>query len=154
MISDDRIGDAHKWWAELDRRRGERASLRRCSTAVEAYGIPSVHDLHKLISPLPNGVDFDDVCRAAILLASVKASGRVHPGQRLAAEGFSIIRFQRLIRSTDDADIIRNMRRAILSVDGIVNVQGLVRGVLTWNAPETRKTWAITYYENVKGDSK
>ena len=148
MINEERLDEIHKWWSELDHHRGQRAHLRRCDDLSGAYGLPVVHDLHQRLSPLPKNISFDDVCRVAIITASVKTSGRVHPARRLAVEGFSSLRFQRLIQSVEEPDIIRNFRRAILSVDGIANIADLARGVITWTSPETRKTWAICYYES------
>ena len=154
-----------QWWSETigdkDAAAGPRAELRRAGTLEEVIFVPLFHDLRRRLA----GTRWRSVDRLA-LAAGVLARVREHDGStafavQMAARRaggpdkaarVSPSRFRRLLRTGDDAEdlerLFEQLRRVISLLDGRVNVTDLATSLYWWNA-DTRKRWALAYYEHV-----
>ncbi len=155
-----------EWWQENieDRRApaGPRAELRRARTLEEVVFVPLYHDLRRRLGH----TGWRRTDRLA-LVAGVLAQIREHDGApRFAAQMaasrpgastkktpvVSPSRFRRLLRIGDQPEdleqLFQQVRRMIALLDKRANVTDLARSLYWWNA-ETRKQWALAYYEKV-----
>ena len=145
------------WWqtfgADDGAARMTRARFRRCATPAEALTIEATHDLNRRLRKAGYRPHADRLALMAISLARVTENG--HP--RLAAvfgrrparnspRALSEMRFQNLIQTTDKADLIRPLRRAMSIVRRIpVNVSALGNDLYHWN-DGTRTEWCFQYF--------
>ncbi len=154
-----------QWWSETigDREApaGLRAELRRARTLEEVVFVPPYHDLRRRLA----GTRWRSIDRIA-LVAGVLAWVREHDGgaafaaqmaapragATATAPRVSPSRFRRLLRTGDDVEdlerLFEQVRRVVSLVDERANVTDLARSLYWWNA-ETRKRWALEYYEHV-----
>ena len=154
-----------QWWSETigdkNAATGPRAELRRAGTLEEVVFVPLYHDLRRRLA----GTRWRSVDRIA-MVAGVLARVREHDGgagfaDQMAAPRagatartprVSPSRFRRLLRIGDEAEdlerLFEQVRRVVSLLNGRVNVTDLAASLYWWNA-ETRKRWALAYYEHV-----
>lgn len=158
-MSDERtIEDAcRSWWNDLAERPGDRAALRRAATVDEALVVASTYRLGDLVRPI--GMKS---ARRIGLLAALLAQVRECDGgeESLAAllgrsvgdrAAFSESRFRRLLKSSDEDDLLRQLRRAIRILDDRVELRSLADAVRFWSfdpdkSASVRSRWAYDYY--------
>jgi CRISPR system Cascade subunit CasB len=129
------------WWASLEKRRGERAQLRRCSEPHQILMEPGFYRLLNDYGPWPK-YQIQGLAMLSGLLAHVKEHQKgKRLGQQLAQskEGkdtpvMSELRFNQLQKSRQPEDMYRFLRRAILLLNGKVNVVSLAEFILAWDA--------------------
>lgn len=148
MSEPENIGAAALgWWSRALNDRGggrmARAQLRRCSSPPEALAHPATHDLHAALDGRLRH-RADTLALIAISLANLRETAPQSAAQRMGAS-LSALRFQRLIRCTDAADLIRPLRRALHQIDGRANVARLAEDLFWWS-DRTRNSWCFDYY--------
>jgi len=158
-MSTDTSGDfgtiCMAWWRGLTdpsigRSRADLARLRRAGGAVDALAIRAVHDLNRKLAAA--GHDMRSAPDKLALIAQVLAQVKEHTGQRLAQrmgqgdpKPLSEIRFDRLIRTRDPAELATQLRRALAVVGQGANVARLAQD-LRWWTDATRASWCFDYY--------
>lgn len=153
------------WWrstiASEKAAAGPRAELRQAKTLEEVVFVPLFHDLrHRLAT-----TRWHSIGRLA-LVAGVLAHVREHdsskplaaqmaaPRAGSAAGGPRVApsRFRRLLRLRESEEDLEHLfqlgRRALALLDRRANVMDLAKSLYWWNA-NTRKRWAIGYYDHV-----
>lgn len=150
------------WWRDLDSRdRAGRARLRRADLDGAMIDEATLRLFHRLGGRRPR--DLSRIAALATVLAVVRDdSGQGMPFARQV--GFtrmpadpqkpeadnkpvlSVLRFRRLMSATDDADLARQLRRAVDLLGGSANVENIKRVVLDWDRPETRHRFAFDYF--------
>ncbi len=60
----------------------------------------------------------------------------------------SELRFRKLLSVREPNTLFREGIRAVLILDGTVNIIDLAQGLYWWNTT-TRKKWALSYYERI-----
>ncbi|MDP2863326.1 MAG: type I-E CRISPR-associated protein Cse2/CasB [Desulfobacterales bacterium] len=153
-----------KWWEGLEKERGERAALRRCSTLAEVVFLPSYHLLRR---SLLNVGRFDDDRLSLVvgLSARVKANidgvgiaEQMATGKAVASKDakakVSGLRFRRLLKVKDREELFSAMTRVIALLGGTVDLQSLARSVYLWNDRyvDIRKEWAFEYYSKAPNE--
>jgi CRISPR system Cascade subunit CasB len=164
-----------KWWFYLNDARkpgkrrhpknpfdsGDSAELRRCKTVDDiVLNSQAFHTLRQRLK----GTSWEstDVVRLAVVagvLSHVRLDVKVSLPQALgnktksdqASKEAVRLRFQRLIQHRTHDDVFRPMVRMLdyLEKEG-VGVSSLAKDLYFWN-DETRKQWAIQFYETVLG---
>ncbi len=134
------------WWrAALDREpprgRALSAKLRRAS-ALEVLCEPEVHDLARALGMR----DAPRLVRLVSVLAEVRAHSSVPLARVLggADPKLSKARFERLLRSTDDA-LVTDLKRAARMANAPCNVASLGEDLMFWNE-NTRARWCFNYF--------
>ena len=135
------------WWGRAvgDRQSGRAralaARLRRASP-IEALAEAEVHDLARRLA-LRDGAR---LARLVTLLAEVREQVPQTLARRLggAEPALSSLRFQRLMRATDE-ELLEALRRAIIMADRKCNVAALGEDLLAWTE-RTRGRWCFHYY--------
>lgn len=153
MTGDDRSEAIREWWArhignrEAPASRALAARLGRADR-IGALAEPAVQVLGRQLSLR------DPVQLAALaqVLAGIRANTSRHLPQLLGAgevPPLSTLRFQRLIRATDD-ELPQALRRALPMVERTCNVGALGRDLLLWSHPEhgesVRARWCFHYF--------
>lgn len=167
------------WWKDLNDARkprhlrnrpgnpfdsGDSAELRRCKTVDEiVLNSQAFHTLRQRL--MGTSWERADVLRLAVVagvLSHVRLDANVSLPQALgnktnsdqASKEAVRLRFQRLIQHRTHDDVFHPMVRmlAYLEKEG-VGVSSLAKDVYWWN-DETRKNWAIKFYEAVLGTKK
>lgn len=147
MSDPDIGGAAFGWWREAlgdtGRGRANRAQLRRVSSAVDAIQIETLHDLHHAL-----GGDLGDrgetLALIAVALANIRETVPQTAPERMEGK-VSPLRFQRLVRIAEPADLIVPLRRALSQIDCTANVPTLARDLFRWS-DRTRNDWCFAYY--------
>lgn len=133
--------------------RMDRARLRRCTTPAQALAIEAVHDLNAKLRAAGYRPGADQLALLAIVLAHVAEGGEL----RLAAafgrqeskdapRALSALRFQSLIRTSDRAELITALRRAMAIVRRTpVDVTALAADLYRWNE-DVRTAWCFQYF--------
>lgn len=146
-----------KWWEGLDKDRGERAVLRRCSTLTEVVFSPAYHRLRRALMNVGRFNDkFDDRLSLIVgLSARVKTNTddsniaeQMATGKPDGSARVSGLRFRRLLKAKDCENLLLAMTRTIALLGGAVNLQSLARSMYLWNDNyvDIRKEWAFDYY--------
>jgi CRISPR type I-E-associated protein CasB/Cse2 len=145
------------WWQELSSRPGDRAALRRAGSVTDALMVPSTHRLADRV----RAAGLRSPRRAALLAAllsqarSCDLDGEPLParlGQRHDDRAmFSESRFRRLLRSSDEDDLLLQLRRAIRMLDGRIHLPSLAEAIRFWSfdpgrGASTITDWACDYY--------
>lgn len=164
MDTPDSVGSiCTKWWkVTLDKDDGParqtRARLRRCSNPIDALLIKSVHDLgHWLnLAGYNNGLNADVLALVAIGISQVQEH---NDKSRKLAEIFghqvdkdsprilSEQRFQTLVRTIDQRELIAPLRRGLALVrHQPINVAALASDLFYWNE-QTRIAWCFQYFD-------
>ena len=130
-----------------------RARLHRCSTPAEALCIEAVHRLNAQLRAAGYRPGADQLALLAIVLAHVAEAGEL----RLAAafgrqeskdapRALSALRFQSLIRTSDRAELITALRRAMAIVRRTpVDVTALAADLYRWKE-DVRTAWCFQYF--------
>lgn len=159
----------YKWWQELDWARDsssykdirytpftakESAELRRAKTIDEVIMTSTaLHDLrHRLVDTKWNNIE--RVALIAGVLSHVRYLGMRLPeglANEISAkrsESAINLRFRRLIQYQTANELFRPMIRHIEYVENRVDVAHLAESLFYWSE-DTRKKWAILFYETV-----
>lgn len=165
-------GDAARhWWRKLEHDGAARAQLRRCRTAIEAATIPVTLDLARSIGSGPSSPreQFVHACELARVLAWVDREGRIPTGPTMPLMRtlgwpkfpdkndtsanrplLSEVRFRRLLRTDEPADLADQLVRLIRQADRMCQVRSLAADFLAWcdpaRAPGVKQAWAYAYY--------
>ena len=148
------------WWRQTfadddGAARAARARLRRCATPAEALTIESVHDLNAQLRAAEYRPGADRLALVAIMLAYVSEEGnhrlaeafgrrRLKDSPRLLSE----LRFQALVRITEQRELVAPLRRAMAVVRGTpLRVAELAADLYFWNE-RTRIAWCFQYYDS------
>lgn len=154
-MNDDFGAICLKWWRGLTdknigRSRTDLARLKRAGGAVDTLAIRSVHDLNRRLAATEH--DLRQVPDRLALIALTLAQVKEHTGTRLAQrmgrgepKPLSEIRFDRLIRTHDTAELATQLRRALAVVGHEANVARLAQD-LRWWTDDTRAVWCFDYY--------
>ncbi len=165
-----------RWWRSLQgknedkgvNRRGQRASLKRCRTPLDAAFQDGFHELRQsLIQNTPSGwvsAHGVELQTLAVLLAHVRENAEpkltgnragVNDCEKLAVTfaggsdgkgGLSKLRFRRLLSHHHvDQGFFDSMLRSLKLVKGCVNVDGLTEVVCFWNEKK-RRDLAYSFY--------
>ncbi|HOU80703.1 MAG TPA: type I-E CRISPR-associated protein Cse2/CasB [Methanoregulaceae archaeon] len=144
-----------EWWESLDKNRGDRADLRRCTSPEDVMFVPAYYRLRKMLSAFG---DIND--KALCIVAAVLSHAQAHDGsERCAAQlarkppgkespVMSNLRFRKFLTIRDPATLLREGIRAVRLLDGTVNIPDLARSLYWWTR-ETRKEWAFDYYGKI-----
>ncbi|TAH67227.1 MAG: type I-E CRISPR-associated protein Cse2/CasB [Rhodopseudomonas palustris] len=153
---------AQDWWRDLDTRdRAGRARLKRADLDAAMIDEATMRLFRRLGRRTPR--DLSRIAALATVLAAVRQdTGRAEPFARqigfskLPADpqkpdadnkpALSVLRFKRLMSASDDADLARQLRRAVDLLGGKANVEDIKRVVLGWHRPETRRSFAFDYF--------
>lgn len=153
------------WHAELltQRRRGDRARLKRAATIEEAALAPGFHDLLRRLGVAPEADGRTDppslkaLAALAALAAAVEPSGTAAPrrlGSALAqgregssAPRVSAARFRRLLESDEIDDRFAVLRRLLPLVERRIDLVELAGAICDWS-PRRRRQLAYDYYAN------
>ena len=130
-----------------------RARLRRCTTPAESLTIEAVHDLNRRLVDAGFRPAADQLALIAITLARVEDSGTQTLagafGRRKFWEGpraLSSSRFHALVRTTDKAQLINPLRRAVAIVRRTpVDVTARAADLFDWNE-RARNSWCFQYF--------
>ncbi len=149
----DDVGDVcYRWWRqalgpETGRGRAARARLRKAASAVEAIQVEETFELYKALDRKP---DTETLALIAISLAQIKENTAQKAAERFGRKNgdtrlLSDLRFQRLVRTPDPAELVTPLRRALKVIDDRANICDLARDLYYWNE-ETRIRWCFEYY--------
>ena len=143
------------WWLGLTdksigRSRADLARLRRAGSTVDVVVIRAVHDLNRRLTA--RGHDLRQWPERLVLVASTLAHVKENTGMRLAhwmgsgeQKALSEMRFERLIRTHNPAELATQLRRALVVVEQRANVARLAQDLRYWG-DSTRATWCFDYY--------
>jgi len=145
--------NVEEWWRWLDDNRGDRARLRRCANLSEVAFVPAFHRLRRRL-PIMAQRNEAGLITVAALVSHVKEH---RPGMTFAqqmgtpkSEGgnarVSGLRFRRLLQHRNHEELLPGLVRTIHLLGGAVNLHSLADGAYWWN-DNTKKQWAIDYYE-------
>ncbi|MDD4255673.1 MAG: type I-E CRISPR-associated protein Cse2/CasB [Methanofollis sp.] len=142
------------WWKELQDNHGDRAALRRCTSAAEVAFVPAFHHLRLELSKITS-VRPESLARVAGVLSHVKTydeTGGRRIAQQIAAkrEGsdqgrVSDLRFRRLLAIDDKDQLYGSMIRILRLLKGEADIPSLADGIYWWN-DGTKNAWAYDYY--------
>lgn len=161
------------WWQELDRARGDRASLRRCHTLAEVALTPAFNRLRIDLARFGE-LDSNGIARLAVVagvlahvtppadegmlegmlvsrLPGAIARQMATPPPDGTRSPVSELRFRRLlaIPESEPEALFTTMVRLVRHLGGTsaqVDAPSLARGLFHWNQ-KTKQTWAFAYYE-------
>ncbi len=126
-----------QWWKDLQEDSGGRAQLRRCNSLVEVVLHPEMYRLKRV---LPNWISLEVMAILVGLGAHIKenisygfAESLATPKDKNGRIPFSESRFRQLLSSRDWEELYRNIRRAILILEGKVNLISFFDMVMLWN---------------------
>ena len=154
-MSEDFGSICYKWWRGLTdknigRSRSELARLKRAGGEVDTLSIRAVHDLNHQLAAA--GYDLRRRPERLVLITSTLAHVKEHTGMRLAQrlgagepKALSEIRFDRLIRTQNPAELVTQLRRALPVVEQRANVARLAQDLCYWG-DTARAAWCFDYY--------
>lgn len=142
----------HQWWDDLEKNRGDRAALRRCSNLTEIFFIPAYHRLYHDLAK-HGWSDKVGVAAVAGLAAHVKNDAGKQSFATQMAESkqggsnarVSGLRFRRLLKIQNRENLYIALTRIVRLLGGTVNLNSLADSAYWWNE-QTRKQWAFDYY--------
>lgn len=138
---------AKGWWVshlnDMGQGRMARAQLRRCATPAEALTLPATHALHTALGGRLRGRS-DTLALIAIALANLREDAPQTAATRMG-DTLSALRFQNLIRTSNPAELIRPLCRALHQIDSRANVGRMARDLYWWR-DDTRSSWCFDYY--------
>ena len=140
------------WWEELKNRQEQKSALKRCKTLTEVVFVPAYHHLFREMDCY-NTVNQEGLALVAGLAAHVKQhDGRISLAEQMARQKVnggsarvSGLRFRRLLKIRNGADLLPVMIRIVHLLGGTVNMISLAQSVYLWNE-HTRRGWAFDYY--------
>lgn len=147
-----------QWWQTLDKDRGQRAELRRCSSWAEVYISAAYRD--HLAAQMQASFALDEKDLACLALpAGVLAHARslekgLHFAKLFAQRGSGSpamrdVRFRRLLAIADDKtdELFVMLVRLVWLMDDTAALPGLLEIGRFWN-DQSRIRWAKEYYPN------
>ena len=143
------------WCAEIAANKGARARVRRCSTLEEAMRERSV-----VLLGIRLGTSTSERVATMALLASQCGAGApgTHPARAFGMNRpggggpkVSELRFRRLLGAEGRDELLPLLRRALILVDGKVDLGELAESVWFWSDLIKRR-WAENYYAIAKLD--
>ena len=157
-VDDESAAILLRWWADLSRRRGDRADLRRASTPAEVIFSPGYHRLLGELRSAGYVLSASGAAGLAIvaaLAAHVETNAPSGSFARQMAEPagpqrgarVSGLRFRRLLAVHDRDQLLPALARSLRLTGGRANVLDLVRSAFFWG-DGVRKRWAYDYYES------
>ena len=165
--------ECRQWWRRLNgvdhegagnrvlADRKSRAELRRIGASasdtgdsvnlINAYAIDIFHRLREHVAATGARVGDEKVALAAAVLANVdKDLGDQNSTASLLGEGdpppFAEVRFKRLIRTDEPAELLPQMVRAVKILGKAAPVGELGASLLLWG-PNVKKRWAFAYWQ-------
>lgn len=142
------------WWKELQDNHGDRAALRRCTSAAEVAFVPAFHHLRLRLEKITY-VQPEPLARVAGVLSHVKKyeePGVRRIAQQMAAKKdgsdqsrVSDLRFRRLLAIDDGDKLYGSMIRIVRLLDNVADIPSLADGIYWWN-DRTKNAWAYDYY--------
>ncbi|HON81885.1 MAG TPA: type I-E CRISPR-associated protein Cse2/CasB [Methanoregulaceae archaeon] len=143
-----------QWWEDLDKRRGDRAELRRCKLPEEVLFLPSYY---RLRLPMIQYDGFNDTSLGTVA-GVVSHAKRSDSSERFAEQlakkppggdspVMSELRFRKFLSIREPNALFREGIRAVRLLDGVVNIPDLAQGLYWWKNSRTRQEWARFYYE-------
>ncbi len=146
------------WWRDLQKDPGRRAELRRAHSVDVVPLLPAYYSLLQSLrsTTLPRTVKPSRLPIVAGVLAHVRendnrpvaiAMAEDHAGRPRVSD----LRFRRLLKVDNDADLYMLMVRMVRLLGGAANVQDLTKALIFWN-DRTRKEWAYRYYTKHEPD--
>ena len=150
-----------QWWKELDDSRGDKAALRRCHNPTEVAFNPAFNRLRLRFKQF-GYVNSESLALIAGILSHVKNNNeRVHIATQMATPKsesttacVSGLRFRRILKVQNNADLFEPLIRIVRMLDGNVNVPVLANSIYWWNSNDfTRKEWAFKYYDKAPTES-
>ncbi len=140
------------WWRQNLRpdedsgaARALRARLRRSSDMVELLSEPNVIALYEALNRRPSP---ETLAAIVHVLSQVERHDARRAAQVFGAgdpKPLSALRFQRLIRSNDPAELMQVLRRALPLVGHACNVAALAEDLLFWGE-RVRVRWCFDYF--------
>lgn len=173
IVKDDHKATLRRWHQDLQEKRGLRASLRRSKTVNEACLSEGFHLLLMRTHSLwENKADWHVTALAitAVLAAHIKfiderQSFATQLGQKKNGDNpaMSKLRFSRLSAVKTPDELLRQLRRAVQLLNGVVNLPSLADDVFHWCRENDellnhirrqqrptefiRIRWALEYYQ-------
>jgi CRISPR system Cascade subunit CasB len=146
------------WWRESIANEhaptGPRAELRKARTLEEVVFVPLFHDLRRRLGAT-GWRRTDRLALVAGVLTHVRGDDNSTSFASQMSGNPPVVkppRFRRLLRFGDGLEDLEQVflmtRRVVSLLDRRANVTDLARSLYWWNA-ETRKRWALDYYEHV-----
>ena len=161
--STNRASAAREWWTQVtDPRRGDRgalAQLRRAQDPLAAATVPAAMALyrrlgfgrkqleHRLtrVGALAHALAFVRTDRSGV--GFCRALGAKREGASSADDHvYSELRFQRIIRASEDAELMIQLRCAVSILREIVDVQSLADFALNLDHERARARFIFDYY--------
>ena len=146
------------WWqhalcGEDGPARTARARLRRCTAPAETLAIEAVHDLNARLRRAGHRPTADQLAVVAASLAHVNESGTTRLaaafGRRDSKDGprvLSSLRFHALVRTTNRAQLMAPLRRAMaIARQTPIHVPALASDLYYWNE-SARNAWCFQYF--------
>lgn len=141
------------WHRELRENRGDRATLRRAATGIEAAMLPAAHRLIATLRAVDPSINVTHLPELAALLAHIKEadSDKILPLQLAEKrEGrdqpkFSELRLRRLLQSDDRDGLCSALRRAIALLRGCADIYSTAETVYCWG-DRMRRDWSYAYF--------
>ena len=152
-----------EWWQALRKDRAGRAELRRCGTVAEAAFCEPFHSLRSRMRNPTNDLKLKRLGLVAVVLAHVDddVSGEKNLAKMMAKPDgdkaiVSDVRFRQILRCDDqDLDeLLRDLVRVIRQLNGAAPVEQLGWDLWKWNDDQTRREWALHYYERAPLERK
>ena len=147
-----------EWWRQSlanddGPARMTRARLRRCTAPVETLTIEAVHNLNGRLRSAGYPPSADQLALLAVSLAHVSESGTQKLasafGRRETRDGpraLNSSRFHTLVRTTDRAELIAPLRRAMAIVRRTpIHVPALASDLYHWNE-HAQNSWCFQYF--------
>lgn len=170
LKNDDECQNLKKWWQLLNKKRGDRARLRRAETPDDVLlSEPFFHFLQKMPDDWATPYRLQSSAMVAATLAHVKENkadqsfaaqmGTAKEGTKDKAK-VNVLRFQQLQKSRNPEDFFRRICRAVKLLDGKVNVLSLSDSIMHWMMEKQKGvdkeplkrlavSWATDYYKNL-----
>lgn len=139
-----------KWWQGLERNKGTRAELRRCSSAIHVTFHPEFPRICSQLAPYLEGEWSWETRLATVvgLLSHVRYTSDHKLARAMAGNPpeVSELRFRRLLQR-DRNDLYGAMVRILRMLDNKANLPDLMSSVFYWD-DNVRKRWAFDYFPN------
>lgn len=153
--------DAVSWWTRLaspdapeHADRAALAQLRRCHTPEDVILVPAFHEL--LADDRRDAGHIERLAAVAAVLAHVRKDSSLRLPRALGAprstSGDPVLhpaRFRRLLQIETPSELMSHGVRLTRFLDSTMSVRD-VAGDFYWWTPDTKRQWAIEYYQNMK----
>ena len=144
-----------EFWQELEQNKGDRARLRRCRQPEDALFLASPHRFLRQARTAGIKVNDDWLMVMAVLAAQVEALTQEGIAQQMAQgekPRVSELRFQRLLRQNEPAEVLNALRQGIKLLDNRINLNDLAESLalwgVDWGAKKTKLRWSTSYFQH------